>query len=195
MMTGISEQQAEAILPQVEVVSVPQAQQSVLANLLELYIHDFSEFIDLRIGEDGGFGYEPLPSYFDESTRYPFFIRVNNQLAGFVLVQQGSQVTDNANIWDIAEFFVLRRYRRHRVGLRAAHQIWRMFTGDWEVRVMENHTAALGFWQRTVNAYAGIVVEPVLLDVAGKRRHVFKFCSVARSKLAAALEQHIDVRC
>jgi predicted acetyltransferase len=179
MTTEISEQ--NATLSPVDVVPALQSQQSVLANLLELYIHDFSEFVDLRIGADGRFGYGSLPGYFSESTRHPFFIRVDNHLAGFAMVQRGSQITDKANIWDIAEFFVLRRYRRNRVGLRAAHQIWRMFTGDWEVRVMENHTAALEFWGQTVHAYAGIAVEPALLEVAGKRCHVFKFCSVVQA--------------
>ena len=35
----------------------------LLANLLELYVHDLSEIFPVRIGEDGRFGYERLPLY------------------------------------------------------------------------------------------------------------------------------------
>src|SRR5216684_1942821 len=83
---------------QVEVVPATTEQQPVLANLLELYAHDFSEFSDLKIGVDGRFGYEPLPLYWRESNRFPFLVRANGNLAGFVLVQQGSEVSDAAEI-------------------------------------------------------------------------------------------------
>jgi hypothetical protein len=68
----------------VEIIpSVPE-QEPVLANLFELYAHDFSAFIDLELGADGRFGYEYLPLYWKESSRYPFLIKVNGHLAGFV---------------------------------------------------------------------------------------------------------------
>ena len=41
-------------------------QELVLANLLELYAHDFSEFHDLELGMDGRFGYSHLPLYWSE---------------------------------------------------------------------------------------------------------------------------------
>ncbi len=51
----------EATFPRVEVIPAAQAQERILANLLELYAHDFSEFRNLEIGEDGRFGYCSLP--------------------------------------------------------------------------------------------------------------------------------------
>ena len=164
----------------IDVLPATKEQQPVLANLLELYAHDFSEFSDLKIGVDGRFGYEPLPLYWSESNRFPFLVRANGELAGFVLVQQGSRVSDAAEIWDMAEFFVLRAYRRHRVGVRVAHEVWRMFTGLWEVRVTEKNLAAQAFWQRAVSEFTGIPAEPSLTEVTGKRWYVFSFFSDAR---------------
>jgi hypothetical protein len=40
---------------QVEVMPAILEDQPVLANLLELYIHDFSEFLSLDLGADGRF--------------------------------------------------------------------------------------------------------------------------------------------
>ena len=47
-------------------------QSPILANLLELYAHDFSEFQPLDIGPEGRFGYKSLPLYWSESNRHPF---------------------------------------------------------------------------------------------------------------------------
>ena len=162
---------------QIEVVPATREQQPVFANLFELYAHDFSEFSDLKIGVDGRFGYEPLPLYWRESNRFPFLIRANGDLAGFVLVQQGSQVSGAGEIWDIAEFFVLRGYRRHGVGVRVAQDVWRMFTGSWEVRVTDKNLVARTFWQRAVSEFTGVRAESAFTEVAGKRWHVFSFFS------------------
>ncbi len=162
---------------QIEVVPATREQQPVFANLFELYAHDFSEFSDLKIGVDGRFGYEQLPLYWREPNRFPFLIRANGDLAGFVLVQQGSQVSGAGEIWDMAEFFVLRGYRRHGVGVRVAQDVWRMFTGSWEVRVTDKNLVARTFWQRAVSEFTGVRAESAFTEVAGKRWHVFSFFS------------------
>jgi hypothetical protein len=52
--------------------------QPVLANLLELYIHDFSEFVEVDVGEDGRFGYSQLALYWSDLDRRPFLARFDN---------------------------------------------------------------------------------------------------------------------
>jgi len=122
----------------IELVPAGPEQESILSNLLELYAHDFSEFLGLDLGADGRFGYPDLPLYWSEAHRYPFLIKVDVRLAGLVLVKRGSTV------WDVAEFFVVRAYRRKGVGIKIAHDVWRRFPGHWEVRVIEsNHTAEI----------------------------------------------------
>jgi hypothetical protein len=58
-----------------EVIPATVDQAAILANLLELYAHDFSEFYNLEIGEDGRFGYPCLPLYWSEPERRPFLIK------------------------------------------------------------------------------------------------------------------------
>ena len=169
----------ETSLMRIEVLAATTEQEPVLANLLELYAHDFSEFVDLKIGVDGCFGYEQLPLYWRESNRFPFLVRAKGDLAGFVLVQQGSQVSGASEIWDVAEFFILRGYRRRGVGLRAAHDVWRMFTGRWEVRVTDSNLAARAFWKYAVSEFTGGRAESALTEAAGKSWHVFSFVSDA----------------
>ena len=66
---------------QVEVIKATIEQKSVLANLLELYAYDFTEFCDFDIGDDGFYGYERLPLYWTEPTRFPYLIYVDKKIA------------------------------------------------------------------------------------------------------------------
>src|ERR1700738_3100214 len=85
---------------------------ALLAKLLELYIHDLSDaFPDIEPGHDGRFGYEHLPLYWSEpERRFPFLIRQGDRVAGFVLATRGSLASDDPGVFDVAEFFVLRRH-------------------------------------------------------------------------------------
>lgn len=138
----------------VEVIPAPAAQQATIANLLELYAHDFSGFHPVQLGEDGRFGYASLPLYWSEEGRHPFLVRADGRLAGFVLVKK----VDAG--WDLAEFFVVRGARRSGVGTRVAHEIWRRFPGAWVVRVMEANGSAERLWAGAVASFAGKAVEP-----------------------------------
>jgi hypothetical protein len=77
----------------VDVIPAAPEQEAILANLLELYMHDFSEFVGLKLDANGRFGYERLPLYWKESNRYPFLIMVNGHWAGFVFVRKGSRIS------------------------------------------------------------------------------------------------------
>ncbi len=126
---------------------------TLLSNLLELYIHDLSTTFPVKLGPDGRYGYEQLPRYWSEpDRRFPFIIRCDERVAGFVLATRGSPVSDDPDVFDVAEFFVLRRYRRWGVGRRAALLLWRSLPGRWTVRVSEGNAGALLFW-------AGVVAE------------------------------------
>ncbi|MEO8452035.1 MAG: GNAT family N-acetyltransferase [Gemmatimonadota bacterium] len=120
----------------------------LLANLLELYIHDLSAaFLNIALGADGRFGYSKLPLYWSEpERRFAYLIRADARIAGFVLVTRGSPVTEDPDVLDVAEFFVLRRYRRAGVGRRAAFLLWNCLRGKWTVRVSEGNPGALPFW-------------------------------------------------
>ena len=137
---------------------------TLLSNLLELYIHDLSAaFPDVQLGPDGRFGYRRLPLYWSEpDSHFAFLIRCDDRVAGFALVTRGSPVVDDPATLDVAEFFVLRGYRRSGVGRRAAILLWRMFPGRWTVRVSEGNRGALLFWTEVVTEFTnGAAVETV----------------------------------
>jgi len=161
--------------PHVEVVPAGLEQQSVLANLLELYAHDFSEFHPLHLGDDGRFGYQRLPAYWSQPDHYPFLVKVDSNLAGLTLIKRSHSIIHGREVWDVAEFFIVRAYRRRGIGAAVAHEVWKKFRGRWEVRVMESNRTGTEFWLRTVSTFIEVPIEPVVIARDGKRWHVFAF--------------------
>jgi predicted acetyltransferase len=124
----------------------------LLSNLLELYIHDLSAaFPGVELGADGRFGHNKLPLYWSEpDRRFPFLIRSDSRVVGFALATRGSPASDDPNVFDVAEFFVIRRQRRSGVGRRAAMLLWNRLPGRWIVHASEGVPAAVSFWRRVV---------------------------------------------
>ena len=157
----------------IEVTPASRGQEPILANLLELYIHDFSEFHPVQIGPDGRFGYDKLPLYWSNAGRFPYLITVDGSLAGFAFVKRGSEISGAEDVWDLAEFFVLRAYRRLGVGKDAAHAVWLTHAGKWEVRVLESNAAARQFWERAGRVFAGDGLRSDDIEKDGRRWTVF----------------------
>ena len=128
---------------------------ALIANLLELYQHDLSDVFPVELGTNGRFGYERLPLYWSEPTRrFPFLIRHGDRVVGFALINRGSPASDDPDVFDVAEFFVVRRHRRSGVARSAAFQVWGRLPGRWIVRVSEGNVGALRFWTRVITEYA-----------------------------------------
>jgi predicted acetyltransferase len=91
----------------------------------------------------GEYGYRHLDLYWNEPDRHPFLFRVDAQWAGLALVRTGPPT-------DMAEFFVLRKYRRAGIGRRAAEEIFGMFPGAWTVRQQVDNPGATSFWRAAI---------------------------------------------
>jgi predicted acetyltransferase len=120
---------------------------TILQNLMELYLHDFSEFDSATVNPHGCFSYQYLDHFWTEENRHPFLVRVDGHLAGFVLVQKTADFTR------ISEFFIMRKYRRQGVGREVAYRIFDRFPGKWAVEVIAENTPAQPFWRKVVEAY------------------------------------------
>ena len=170
---------------QVEVISARLDQAPILANLLELYAHDFSEFHHFALQADGRFGYPNLYRYWTEPTLHPFLITIAGELAGFALIKRRrSLISNGAAVWDMAEFFVTRAYRRQKFGTQVAHALWRRFPGAWEVRVMASNTLAFRFWKRAISEFTAAKAQALNIESRGSW-FLFSFESAVRFSHAA----------
>jgi predicted acetyltransferase len=130
------------------------SEQSILANLWELYAYDLSDVFERDLRDDGRYGNAKLPLYWSEpARRFPFLVRVDGRIAGFALATRGSPASENPDDFDVAEFFVTRRYRRAGVGRTAAFCLWDTFPVRWIVRVSEGNIAGCRFWTEAIAGY------------------------------------------
>ena len=129
-----------------EIVRAGEEQRPILRRLLELYRYDFSEFDSHDVDAWGEYGYPYLDLYWTEPERHAFLFRADGRWAGLALVRAGRPT-------DMAEFFVMRKYRRTGSGRRAAEEIFSLFPGEWTVRQQRSNTVATAFW-RAVIPYA-----------------------------------------
>jgi predicted acetyltransferase len=178
-MMARSELSEMADPPEVVLAPATAGEAALLSNLLELYIHELSAaFPGVELGADGRFGYSNLELYWSEPDRhFPFLIRRDSRVVGFALVTHGSPASDDPNVFDVAEFFVIRRHRRSGVGRRAAMLLWSRLPGSWIVRASEGVPGAVPFWGSVAAEFTnGAAVE---LERPGIPHgwHVFYFAS------------------
>jgi predicted acetyltransferase len=150
-------------------------ERAALESLLQLYTYDWSEMGPFDVGEDGRFEDYPLDAYFQDQGHHPLLLRVDGKLAGFALVVERSRLDGAAGVLDMAEFFVMRRYRRKGVGLAAATAAFDRFRGRWEIRQREQNVAATAFWRRVVDRYTHGKYEEVQWNDAAWKGPVQRF--------------------
>jgi|SRR5271168_619577 len=163
--------------PEVELIEAGVEHQSVLANLLQFYIHDFSELVPLDLGNDGRYSYPNLPLYWSDASRMPFLAKFDGKLAGFVLITRTSELSGGGEAFDMTEFFVLRRYRHRGIGRELAQKVWLRCPGRWQIRVMAKNVAALNFWGLSIAKFTRQAAEFTSCEINGMTWHIFSFDS------------------
>ena len=147
----------------ITITQVSESQKALLARLMQLYLHDFSEFVEIGqpygdVNADGVFDYEYFESYWSEPEREPLLITFGQNIVGFALINAWSASglgTDQA----IAEFFILRKYRRAKLGTRAAMKVISDRSGRWEIPIAFYNRPALAFWRSVVLSLQGYQFE------------------------------------
>lgn len=150
-------------------------QKPALRQLLELCQYDFSEFTPADVDENGLYGYPYLDHYWVEPNRHPILIKIDGKLAGFALVRTGAALPKAVfPVYSMAEFFILKKYRRRGVGREAAFRLLGMFPGEWHVTQKVQNLPGQAFWRKligeftrcnyheTVDAESGEVVQKFL---------------------------------
>ena len=137
---------------EVEVRSATQADRLPLSRMLELYQHDLSDVWDQDLDEDGQYGYS-LEKYWGHPRCRAFVFLVAGKYAGFALVDDSVSLRENER-W-MAQFFVVRKYRRQGIGSEAAKRVFDLMRGRWEVGQMRKNLPAQAFWRRVIAEYTG----------------------------------------
>ena len=146
-----------ASIPDLEITVAREGERPTLANLFQLYIHDFSELIpdrpEFELGPDGRFRDYPLDAYWSGTAHVPLLMRVSGRLVGFALLDQASRTGQPVDR-NMREFFIARTHRRKGVGTAAAQALFSRYPGRWETAVARSNTPALSFWRRAIRQHA-----------------------------------------
>ena len=151
----------------IEIIAASLEKKPIIAQLYELYTYEMTDLADFDINDNGYYGYKELPLYWNDSNKHPYLVWVNKKLAGFVLVQKGSPIDANPDVWDIAEFFIMRKFRKQGIGRFVAQYIWSQFDGSWQVRVWDNNKVAHAFWAAAIEKYLKKSLIPTKMKYQG----------------------------
>jgi len=120
---------------------------------MQFYIYDFSEYIKLDVEDNGLFTpYPYLDDYWKEvNSKFPYIIKMDGKYVGFVLVKLIE--SKNSKYFSIAEFFILKKYRRSGIGKAIALQTFNLHRGHWEVYQRDSNKPAQIFWKKVIEEY------------------------------------------
>jgi predicted acetyltransferase len=185
-----------------EITPAAEQEKSILRQLLELYQHDLSAFDGADLDACGLYTYRYLDHYWTEAGRFPFLFRVEGKLAGFALVRRSSFFFEDPGVqqdhesrlvssnfasplpaqppaMQMAEFCVLRKYRRQGIGKQAAFFLFRQFPGRWEVPELFDNQTGHAFWRSVIHEFTGGNFSEVILADERWRGPVQVFVSEA----------------
>ena len=129
----------------------------ILANLLEKYGYEFSQYdTGMAVNKLGLYGYEYLDCYWwEDENRWPYFIEADGKLAGFVMINDHPEAPDRKTDFCVSEFFVMYKYRRMGVGKKAFFMAADLHRGTWQLKRHPKNIASVFFWNKAVAEYTG----------------------------------------
>lgn len=154
----------------------------MIQNMARFYLYDMTKECgriadSWHIPSDGLYECIDLLRYFNEASRRPYFIKVYDKIAGFIMIDQVTSTPSSK--WNMGEFFVLGQYQGTGIGRIVAQQVWAMCPGLWEVSVIPENQPAHDFWEKIISEYTHNDFEKVMHEVdydqAQPRRIIYRF--------------------
>ena len=119
-----------------------------VSKLMQLYLHDLSKYKVKERDIKGRYKYEYFDSYWADPERFPYILIKNAELIGFAFVRKL-----NIQVYSIAEFYIIKKFRCSGYGKRLAKEIFDMHLGTWSIAQLENNKSAQTFWRKVVSSY------------------------------------------
>lgn len=140
-------------MPPIELHVAHRDDLDTLENLMQFYTYDFSEWLPLPLAEHGLFNIRPSPDYWRNRGTRAFLIRVKDELAGFVTVDDVTHL-DGAE-YNIGYLFVSRRFRGQGVARFVVSTLLSRFPGQWQIFHVDANPPARLFWAKVIPEFVG----------------------------------------
>lgn len=125
----------------------------ILYRLLQYSLFEESLTDQNEMNNEAIFEYKYFDSYFQDNNREAYIIKEQetNKILGFAMVNQYMQKSKDG--YSIAEFMIVPKYRRLKIGKRVAIELFNMHKGNWEVKPSYGSAVALAFWKSVIDEY------------------------------------------
>ncbi len=140
---------------EITLVPVTLEEREILANLLEKYEYEFSQYTGRDINRLGLYGYKYLDCYWIEPGRWAYFIMAGGKLAGFAMVYTLPEAACRETDFSLAEFFIMPKYRRRGAGKAAFFDVLRRHRGRWQLMRHPKNLTSASFWDSAVAEFTG----------------------------------------
>ena len=132
---------------------VKEENKEVLFRLLEYSLFEESLNDGNEMNNEAIFEYKYFDTYFTDDDRDAFFVREEktNKLLGFVMINTYMQKSSNGH--SIAEFMIIPKYRRNKIGMKVAFKCFDKYRGNWEVSPSFGSDSAFYFWKKVIDEY------------------------------------------
>jgi predicted acetyltransferase len=137
-------------LPQIAIRTLTAEDRPALSRMLELYQYELSDIWDQDLDAQGIYGYN-IDRFGHTPEAHAYIASVNGCYAGFALVDRAVKVGTQG--WWMDQLFVMKKVRRHGVGIALAQHAFQSQRGEWEVGQMRQNTAARTFWRAVIAQY------------------------------------------
>lgn len=124
-----------------------------IENLMQFYMYDFSEWLPLKFADHGFFSIQLKDGYWRHPATRPFLIHVDNQLAGFVTVDNDTHIAGAEH--NIGYFFLARRFRGQGVAQFVVSALLSRIPGQWQIFHIDANRPAQRFWARLIPQLSG----------------------------------------
>ena len=133
----------------VKKVRIPQ--KDTLANLLEKYEYELSQYDGRMFNQQGLYNYEHIDNFFNDNDKFAYHIYSNGKIVGFALITKIPQCEQPCD-WTLAELFIAYPYRHRHIATRAMVEIFRHHTGFWHIKCCNRNKTAVSFWSNITQA-------------------------------------------
>ncbi|OFA06149.1 GNAT family N-acetyltransferase [Duganella sp. HH101] len=129
--------------------TVAHDQAAALFQFFQLYYYENSDWAAEDLGEDGLFDAcaVSIADYIGAPDKGAYWIRKDGALAGFVVTEPVT-LPDGTVAEELADLFILKRYRRQGLAMAAVSALAGKFQGPWMVAVYRDDSRADAFWRQ-----------------------------------------------
>ncbi|SMF78942.1 Predicted acetyltransferase [Paenibacillus uliginis N3/975] len=138
-----------------QITKVEQSGKDILKQLMTLFLHDLSEFnSDLEINQSNGlFEFDVLEWFFEKEGLTPYFIKAEDKVIGFILLQSGPFSNQEYADYVLNSFFILKKYRRKGLGREACKEFFNQYPGRYAISQILTNTPAIHFWKSIYKSF------------------------------------------